>query len=66
VLGENTLRVAIEAAGPMGWERYVGNDGLIIGMKSFGASAPSDHLYAHFGITAEAVVKAVQTKLKGS
>ena len=66
VLGLQTLRVAIEAAGSLGWERYVGMDGLIIGMKGFGASAPSEHLYEHFGITAEAVVEAVRAKLKGS
>jgi transketolase len=65
VLGPSTVRVAIEAASPLGWEKYVGMDGLIIGMKSFGASAPCEDLYAHFGITAEAVVKAVQAKLKG-
>lgn len=65
VLGLQTLRVAIEAAGSLGWERYVGMDGLIIGMKGFGASAPSEHLYEHFGITAEAVVEAVRAKLKG-
>lgn len=65
VLGLQTLRVAIEAAGSLGWERYVGMDGLIIGMKGFGASAPSEQLYEHFGITAEAVVEAVRAKLKG-
>ncbi len=65
VLGQAALRVAIEAAGPTGWEKYVGIDGIIIGMKSFGASAPSEDLYPHFGMTAEAIVKAVQTKLTG-
>lgn len=65
VLGPLTLRVAIEAASSLGWEKYVGRDGVIIGMKSFGASAPYERLYRHFGITAEAVVEAVQAKLKG-
>jgi len=65
ILGPRTLRVAIEAAGPVGWEKYVGEDGIIIGMKDFGASAPYQDLYQHFGITAEAIIKAVQTKLKG-
>jgi transketolase len=64
VLGLNTLRVAIEAAGPLGWEKYVGMDGVIIGMKGFGASAPCEDLYQHFGITSEAVVQTVQAKLK--
>lgn len=65
VLGSKTLRVAIEAAGPVGWEKYVGRDGVIIGMKSFGASAPCEDLYQHFGITAEALVKTVLHKVKG-
>ena len=65
VLAPKTLRVAIEAAGPLGWEKYVGEDGLIIGMKSFGASAPCEDVYAHFGITPQAVVEAVQSKLRG-
>jgi transketolase len=65
VLGLNVLRVAIEAAGPLGWEKYVGLDGLIIGMKGFGASAPSKDLYKHFEITAEAAVKAIRSKLHG-
>jgi transketolase len=63
VLGQNSLRVAIEAAGPLGWERYVGADGIIIGMMGFGASAPYETLYQHFGITPEAVVKAVLDKI---
>jgi transketolase len=65
VLAPKTLRVAIEAAGPLGWERYVGMEGIIIGMKDFGASAPCEDLYAHFGITVGAVVEAVRAKLKG-
>jgi len=63
VLGPLFIRVAIEAAGSLGWEKYIGTEGIMIGMKGFGASAPCEHLYKHFGITAEAVVQAVQTKL---
>jgi len=59
VLGEGR-RVAVEAAGGFGWERYLGPDGAFIGMTGFGASAPGEKLYAHFGITAEAVAKAAQ------
>ncbi|MFO0389568.1 MAG: transketolase [Alphaproteobacteria bacterium] len=62
VLGKNTLKVAIEAAGGFGWERYIGNDGIFIGMNGFGASAPAPDLYKHFGITAEAVVNAIMKK----
>ncbi len=62
-LGPGTLRVAVEAASPLGWDRYVGDGGVIIGMTSFGASAPAGDLYRHFGITAEAVVAAVRERL---
>jgi transketolase len=63
VLGTSTVRIAIEAASPFGWERYVGPDGAVIGMTSFGASAPADDLYRHFRITAEAAVDAVKARL---
>jgi transketolase len=64
VLGMNTVRVAIEAASPMGWEHYTGADGAFIGMRGFGASAPAKDLYKHFGITAEAAVEAALVRLK--
>ncbi len=54
VLGTGTVRVAIEAGTTFGWERYLGARGAAIGMTSFGASAPIEDLYRHFGITAEA------------
>jgi transketolase len=63
-LGPGTVRVAIEAAGPMGWERYTGPDGAFIGMRGFGASAPYKELYKHFGITAEAAAEAALKRLK--
>jgi transketolase len=63
-LGPGTVRVAIEAAGPMGWERYTGPDGAFIGMHGFGASAPYKELYKHFGITAEAAAEAALKALK--
>ncbi|HJO89037.1 MAG: transketolase [Alphaproteobacteria bacterium] len=63
ILGENTVRVAVEAATTFGWERYVGNDGTAIGINSFGESAPASVLYEHFGITAEAVADAVKARL---
>ena len=64
VLGKNTLKVAIEAAASFGWERYIGNDGIFIGMQGFGASAPAPVLYEHFGITAKHTVDAVTKALK--
>ena len=63
VLGKGGLRVAIEAASPMGWDRFTAPDGLFVGMRSFGASAPADVLYGHFGITPAAVVDAVKSRL---
>ena len=65
VLAPDTLRIAIEAAGPMGWERYIGPDGIFVGMHGFGASAPYKELYKHFGITAEVVAGAALSRLKG-
>ena len=52
-------RVAIEAGVPDGWWRHVGDAGRVIGMTSFGASAPAKDLYRHFGITADVAVRAV-------
>jgi transketolase len=64
VLGpEDGVRVAVEAASPFGWERYIGREGGFVGMSGFGASAPADALYKHFNITAEAVVAAVKARL---
>ncbi|MBI5162765.1 MAG: transketolase [Magnetospirillum sp.] len=63
VLGEGTVRVAVEALGSFGWERYVGLEGAVIGMSGFGASAPADKLYEHFGITAGAVADAALARL---
>jgi transketolase len=63
VLGPGTLRIGIEAAGGFGWERWLGTDGAFVGMRSFGASAPAPELYQHFGVTPEAVVRAVKARL---
>ena len=64
VLGDaETVRIAVEAASPFGWERYVGPAGAIVGMRGFGASAPAKDLYAHFGITADAVAAAAKARL---
>jgi transketolase len=56
-------RVGIEAAGGFGWERWLGPEGTFIGMTGFGASANYQDLYAHFGITPEAVIAAVTRRL---
>ena len=58
-----SVRVAVEAGGTMPWYKYVGIKGAVIGMDSFGASAPYKVLYEKFGITAENVVKEVKSRL---
>ncbi len=55
-----TNRVACEAGIKMGWEGYLGSAGTFIGMDSFGASAPAEELYEHFGLTAEKVAAAAK------
>jgi transketolase len=55
VLG-SAPRIGIEAASRLGWDRWIGDNGTFIGMKSFGASAPAADLYRHFGITTDAVI----------
>ena len=58
-----TARVAVEAAAPLGWERYVGLQGAIIGMTRFGASAPADILFKEFGFTGERVAARAESLL---
>lgn len=65
VLGGNAVRIGIEAACGLGWERYLGTHGAFVGMTGFGASAPHGDLYAHFGLTPGAVVEAVRARLAG-
>ena len=57
------VRVAVEAASPMGWERWVGDAGGIVAMRSFGASAPGDRLFTEFGFTAANVAARVRDLL---
>jgi transketolase len=56
-------RIGVEAASGFGWERWLGPDGIFIGMTGFGASAPAEDLYKHFGITPEAIAAAVRKRL---
>ena len=58
VLG-NTPRIAIEAGSTFGWERYVGDNGAILGIDSFGASGKGDEVYEHFDLTIDKVVETV-------
>ena len=63
---DETLRVSIEAGATFGWERYTMVRGLRFGIDSFGASAPIEDLYRHFGLTAEAITPKILTALQGS
>ena len=63
ILRPETVRIGVEAAVSMGWDRYLGSEGVFIGMESYGASAPAKDLFEHFGITAEVVVDAAKAKL---
>jgi transketolase len=60
---ELTARVAVEQASTFGWDRYVGFHGHVIGMHTFGASAPLKDLQQKFGFTSEAVVAAARAQL---
>ena len=63
IIGDAPVRAAIEAGVRQGWDALIGDDGVFVGMTGFGASAPAEKLYAHFGITAEALAAAVKAKL---
>ncbi len=63
ILGHSPVKIAIEAGVRQGWDRFIGNDGIFIGMSTFGASAPYKDLYSHFGITADVAFEAVEAKL---
>lgn len=63
ILPDVKARVGIEMASPFGWERYVGDSGKILGIDTFGASAPGDKVIAEYGFTVENVVKLVKEQL---
>ena len=56
VLPPGARRIALEAAHPMSWQRFVGEDGVVLGIERFGASAPYQRIYQEFGLTADHVV----------
>ena len=63
IIGRGTARVSVEAATKLGWERFVGEDGGIVGMESFGASGAVAAVFEKFGITAANVVKEIEARL---
>jgi transketolase len=50
-------RIAVEAASPLGWDRWIGEQGRFVGMGTFGESGPAKEVYEHFGITAARVAE---------
>jgi transketolase len=64
VIKPNSLKVGIEAAVAMGWEKYIGDNGIFVGMNSFGGSGSATDLYEHFRITATRVVNDVIAALR--
>ena len=59
----DVLVVSIEAGSTMGWHKFTGREGLTIGIDSYGASAPAEALFRHFGFTAEAILPQIKAKL---
>ena len=62
IIGNSPIKVGVEAGVRMGWDQFIGSDGIFIGMTGYGASGKGEALFEHFGITADAVVKAVEKK----
>ena len=60
----DALIVSIEAGATLGWHKYVGRDGLAIGIDRYGASAPAKDLFPHFGFTVDAIVPQIRSRLK--
>jgi transketolase len=63
LLPADAVKVSIEAGVTLGWERYVGNDGITVGLDRFGASAPAKQLFERFGFTAVAIVPQILEKI---
>ena len=63
IIGKSKVNIAIEAGIRQGWDRFIGREGIFIGMHGFGASGPYEKLYEHFGITADAAAAAAERLL---
>ena len=63
VLPKGVKRIAMEAAHPMSWYRWVGDDGVILGIERFGASAPAATIYTHLGITVDRIIETAKRLL---
>ena len=63
IIDKNSIKISIEAGSIYGWEKYVGLDGISLGIKSFGKSAPYKKIYEHFNLTSGNVVKLAKKML---
>jgi transketolase len=63
LLNNSSVKMAVEAGIKLGWEKYIGRDGIFIGMNGFGASAPAEELYRHFGISKENIISKLVNKV---
>src|SRR5262249_34621481 len=63
IIGDAPVKVAVEAGVRQGWDAIIGAGGAFVGMSTFGASAPYQELFRHFGITAEKVAEAALAKM---
>ena len=63
VLG-NVLKVGIEAGSEMGWHKYIGSEGIFVGINTFGASAPAHELFKYFGFNPDEIKEKILKKLK--
>ena len=63
VLPPDVPRIAVEAAHPMSWYKWVGDDGVVIGLERFGASAPYERIYEELGLTVDRVVSTAKQVL---
>ena len=63
IFEKNSIKISIEASSVHGWEKYVSPEGISLGMKSFGKSAPIKDLYEYFNLTSDNVVKLAQKML---
>jgi len=59
-------RIGVEAASPLGWDRWIGRDGVFVGMETFGESGPAPEVYEHFGITAQRIAELGRAAVKAA
>jgi transketolase len=64
VLPAGIRRIAMEAAHPMSWHKWVGFDGVVLGIERFGASAPAARIFTELGMTVDRVVDAAKTTVR--